>query len=339
LDKRLTSGVAGTDDVAGDRPEHGDEAEARAVAEHSTGPAEAPVPAASPEPEAGAAVAVGAETAPEQWRRQSEPAAGPVAEPSSAPRGVPAAGRPRGATARLLAIAALIGVVVGTSVGYGVQAGREPTPLAPLSQPGLAYPETSLPESERPEPLSAAEDRKAKTDGDLRDLLLSTPPEAWQDEETWGKADWLSLEEAAETQWNSRNFYQAAMSADLRRIATTSWLQDGDVTEIRLFQFRTVSGARDFAADEQKAVEYLYDYDDPYDDEDGIDFDSGAVEGTSNGRYYLMRDTGTSEFPPLHQARAIVQRGAIVADISLLLDRPAREKEITTLAERQLERL
>ncbi|MDQ0934344.1 hypothetical protein [Streptomyces turgidiscabies] len=74
--------------------------------------------------------------------------------------------------------AAVLGLVAGTCVGYLVQADREPTPLPSLSQATVAQAE-----GEGPEPLSAAQDRKVRTDGDLRKLLLRKPtgarPVAW----------------------------------------------------------------------------------------------------------------------------------------------------------------
>ncbi|HET6352843.1 hypothetical protein [Streptomyces sp.] len=75
----------------------------------------------------------------------------------------------------LLAVAAVIGISAGTAVGYKVLADRPATPLSALNQPGLAYRAEPLPEEEVPEPLSAAEDRRVKSDGDLRKLLLAKP--------------------------------------------------------------------------------------------------------------------------------------------------------------------
>ncbi|MCC8479420.1 hypothetical protein LMJ41_16200 [Streptomyces globisporus] len=91
----------------------------------------------------------------------------PAAVPAHRPRP-----RPRGRTTPIIAAAALLGIVGGVAVGYGVQAEREPTPPAALSQPGLGYPAKPLSADRAPAPLPAAQDRRVKTDGDLRKLLV-----------------------------------------------------------------------------------------------------------------------------------------------------------------------
>ncbi|WP_442738151.1 hypothetical protein ACQUSN_12805 [Streptomyces pseudogriseolus] len=82
------------------------------------------------------------------------------------------AGRRRrgGRTVTLIGAALVLGLVAGTCTGYLVQAGRAPTPLPPLSQPVLAQAR-----GEGPAPLPAAQDRRVRTDGDLRELLLKKP--------------------------------------------------------------------------------------------------------------------------------------------------------------------
>ncbi|MFE1256323.1 hypothetical protein [Streptomyces fungicidicus] len=89
-------------------------------------------------------------------------------EPADRPPVTPQ--RRRGRTAALVAVAAVLGVVAGTCAGYLVQADREPTELPPLSQPVLPQAKGGA-----PEPLSADEDRRVKTDGDLRKLLIKKP--------------------------------------------------------------------------------------------------------------------------------------------------------------------
>ncbi|MEU2668026.1 hypothetical protein ABZ622_04010 [Streptomyces sp. NPDC007164] len=73
-----------------------------------------------------------------------------VAAPAAAPAAAPVAKRPRGRTALLLVAAAVLGIAGGTAVGYDVQAGRAPTPLPVLAQPGLAYPSKALPRARAP---------------------------------------------------------------------------------------------------------------------------------------------------------------------------------------------
>ena len=69
----------------------------------------------------------------------------------------------------MIAGAALLGVVSGACTGYVIQAGRAPTALPPLSQPVVAQAGGEV------EPLSAAQDRRVRTDGDLRKLLITRP--------------------------------------------------------------------------------------------------------------------------------------------------------------------
>ncbi|MFF9816717.1 hypothetical protein [Streptomyces sp. NPDC014006] len=66
--------------------------------------------------------------------------------------------------------AVALGLIAGTCVGYLIRADREPTALPSLSQPVLRQAGGPA-----PAPLSAAQDRKVKTDGDLRKLLLQAP--------------------------------------------------------------------------------------------------------------------------------------------------------------------
>ncbi|MDQ0960869.1 hypothetical protein QFZ66_004747 [Streptomyces sp. B4I13] len=62
----------------------------------------------------------------------------------------------------MIAGAALLGVAAGTCTGYVIQAGRAPTVLPPLSQPVVGQADGEA------EPLSAAQDRRVKTDGECK---------------------------------------------------------------------------------------------------------------------------------------------------------------------------
>ncbi|WP_282696864.1 hypothetical protein [Streptomyces sp. CC208A] len=65
-------------------------------------------------------------------------------------------------------------------------------PLPALNQPGLAYPAKPLPKGQEPDPLPAAEDAQAKTDGNLRKLLLPCPAGA-RDSEVGPRDGWCNL--------------------------------------------------------------------------------------------------------------------------------------------------
>ncbi|MGJ3560129.1 hypothetical protein ACR6C2_22135 [Streptomyces sp. INA 01156] len=104
-------------------------------------------------------------------------------EPAGADAAARPRPRPRGRTTLLIAAAAVLGVVAGTCTGYLVQAGREPTALPSLSQPVLTQKKQK--EGQEPAPLSAAQDRRVKTDGDLRKLLLKKPRGARTTSSSW----------------------------------------------------------------------------------------------------------------------------------------------------------
>ncbi len=101
--------------------------------------------------------------------------------------------RRRGRTTLLIAVAAVLGVVAGTCTGFLVQANRAPDALPSLSQATLTQAKglTS-------EPLSAAQDRRVKVDGDLRKLLLKRPSGARDADYTTGEDGWLDLAGYAE---------------------------------------------------------------------------------------------------------------------------------------------
>ncbi|MGV9312782.1 hypothetical protein ACWDR0_11370 [Streptomyces sp. NPDC003691] len=236
-------------------------------------------------------------------------------------------GRPRlGATARLLAVAAVIGISAGTAVGYGIQADRKPDPLPPLSRPGLAYPAKPLPDGERLPVLSAAEDRGVKVNGDLRRLLLPRPAGARDALSAPSDDGWLDIPAYLREHDNSQYMLYQLMERGIRRIAGASWEQGDRTYEIRLIQFRASEGAGVFA---ETRHEYL--------GGDGVLDGGDPLPGSGNGRYYLLDpDPGYEE---RYQGRAVVRRGDITADITIRDTGPVTAQDIRVLAERQLERL
>ncbi|MFC7964222.1 hypothetical protein [Streptomyces cinereoruber] len=230
-------------------------------------------------------------------------------------------------TAGLLAVAAVLGLVGGTAVGYGIQAEREPTPLPPLNQPALAYPKP-LPRGEEPEPFSTAEDRQVKAEGDLRKLLLPRPAGARPD----GVDGWWSLADyASDFTWPGAAL-EHQLQLGIRRVAVRSWLSGEDrFVSIRLVQYRPSSriGALEFVRDQQRnAIR---------------DSEAGSlgteVKGSGNGRYFLYPVERRPGYLDFHQARAFVQKDDIAIEILVFDARKIAEKDIRSLAERQLERL
>ncbi|MFI6061757.1 hypothetical protein [Streptomyces sp. NPDC051286] len=247
------------------------------------------------------------------------------------PVSAPVKPRPRGRTALLIAAAAVLGIAGGTAVGYGVQADRAPTPLPALSQRDLAYPAKALPADKVPDPLPVSQDRQLKTDGDLRELLIDRPS-GWNDQKQPRLNDgWMGVDTYARDFEHPDKAFEYLIGSDIRRVAAASWTKGRYRTaNVRLVQFR--SGMRTGAADH--AEDQLL-----YMTGDGDVVDSDPLKGSGNGRCSVYKARLKPGYLPLYRARAVVQRGDIMAEINMFDTRPISKKDIRMLAERQLERL
>ncbi|MFJ8075659.1 hypothetical protein ACIQ7Q_17380 [Streptomyces sp. NPDC096176] len=236
-----------------------------------------------------------------------------------------------GRGALIVAVAAVLGCVGGIGVGYGVQAEREPTPLGPLAQQGLGYPDKPLPAGQEPEPLSAVEDRQVKTDGDLRKLLVPRPDGARKSDRVLLEEGWVSLASYALYFESEDYMFETLVAADVRRIAATAWEQGQyKRTNIHLVQFHSAAGASEHAVGQHSYMPQ---------DEDGAGNEGDPLKGSGNGRYYVYDVERKAGYLPLYRARAVVQRGTVMADINIFDTKPIGKTAIRTLAERQLERL
>jgi hypothetical protein len=247
---------------------------------------------------------------------------------ANAPVAVSAAARPRrrGRTALLIAGAVVLGLVAGTCVGYLVQADREPTPLASLSQPTLRQEK-----GEGPEPLSAARDRRVKTDGDLRKLLLKKPSGARDAEWRADSDGWMSLAEYADTYTRPKQTFGDLLGEEFRRAVVTGWETGGPSTvEIRLIQFLQ---EEDVAADTAAHNAQLW-------AEKENSTDSYVIPGTADGMAYVHREPETKPgYLPQYSAQAHAWRGDIAMEIWVSSGEPISKKTILDLATRQMERL
>ncbi|MGW6203502.1 hypothetical protein ACWF9B_07640 [Streptomyces sp. NPDC055089] len=271
--------------------------------------------------------------APEQVVPEAPSPEAPAPLVTSAPL-VTAKRRPRGRTTLIIAAAAVLGIAAGTAVGYGVQADRAPTPLAALSQPGLAYPAKALPAGQVPDPLPASQDRQVRTEGDLRKLLVPRPA-GWSDNEdvTLIQDGWLGVEDYALDFKDEAYMYGNFLAADIRRIAATSWKRSAHrVATLRLVQFRSGvdSAAADHAEDQRLYMPG---------DANGAGNEGDALKGSGSGRYYLYKVGRKAGYMPQYRARAILHHGDVMVDINMFDTVPISKKDIRTLAERQLERL
>ncbi|MDL5202394.1 hypothetical protein [Streptomyces sp. ALI-76-A] len=246
----------------------------------------------------------------------------PVAVPAEA--GAPRPRR-RGRTAALIAGAAVLGVVAGTCAGYLVQADREPTRLASLSQPRLAQAKGPA-----PEPLSAARDRRVRTDGDLRELLVKKPAGMKAAEWLDGSDGWMDLAEYADSYEDPAEMFGNLVGDEFRRAAVTGWEGSTSTVEVRLIQFRQEEAVA--AADSADSGHYWADAEDST--------DSWAVPGTADGRAYVHKEPETEAgYLPLYSAEAHAWRGDIAMEIWIYDSEPISKKAILDLATRQMERL
>lgn len=241
--------------------------------------------------------------------------------------------RPRGRTTLIIAAAALLGIAGGGAAGYGVQAGRAPTPLTALSQPDLAYPAKALPAGRVPDPLPVAQDRRVRTDGDLRKLLIPRPA-GWSDDKElgYGFDGWVGVEDYALDFEDEDFMYSTLLEADIRRVAAASWKRGAYRTaSVLLVQFRsgTETGAADHDADQRAYMPGPH----------GAGNNGDALKGSKEGRYYLYKAERKAGYLPLYRARAVFHRGDVMVDINVFDTTAISEKDIRTLAERQLERL
>jgi len=234
--------------------------------------------------------------------------------------------RRRGRTALLIAGAAVLGVVAGTCAGYLVQADREPTRLGPLSQPALARAK-----GEGPEPLSGAQDRRVKTDGDLRRLLVKKPSGAKDDDWGTGSDGWMDLAEYADVHEEPKEAFGYLVGAEFRRAAATGWGVGSTTTvEVRLVQFRQEEALA--AADSAASGHYWAN--------DADSTDSWVIPGTGDGRAYVHNVPRTKDgYLPMYTAEAHAWRGDIAMEIWVYDSKPIPKKTILDLATRQMERL
>ncbi|MFI9604226.1 hypothetical protein ACIHCX_31005 [Streptomyces sp. NPDC052043] len=241
----------------------------------------------------------------------------------------PAPGAPRarrrGRTALLVATAAVLGVVAGTCTGYVVQAGRTPTPLPPLSQPVVKQAKGEV------EPLSAAQDRRVRTDGDLRKLLVPRPSGARDNADLPGGRGWLDLAEYARIFEEPDDAFGSQVGSEFRRAAVAAWLTtDTHHVEIQLVQYRQEEQVG--AADQAEGSRYWAQHDSGN--------DGWPLPGTGDGRVYVTSTPNRNPgYLPTYVAEAHAWRGDIAMDIYIYDTKPVSKKEIMSLAERQVGRL
>ncbi|MGW1688201.1 hypothetical protein [Streptomyces albidoflavus] len=233
-----------------------------------------------------------------------------------------------------MACGALVGVVGGTATGYAVQAEREPTPLPPLSQADLAYPEKALPESKRPQPLPAKHDTAVKANGDLRKLLVGKPEGArvWSTgihrEGAPVRDGWLSPGEFSLEYGSPAYQLEDLLDGEVRRVAAANWLRGKQMIAVRLVQFRPGALAA-AAAFDRESQGWAATRSAPGEE-------SGwSVRPGSSARYHLTApEPGTR-----YWASASGFRGDVWFTMDIFDESPIPRSTIRDLARAQLDRL
>ncbi|EFL16539.1 hypothetical protein [Streptomyces sp. C] len=252
-----------------------------------------------------------------------DPAIPDVTVPTRAPRR-----RGRGRTTLLIAAALVLGAVAGTVTGYAVQYQRPPTALPPLAQQKLDTPKALAPD-DATTAKSINANRWHKTDGDLTELLIEAPAGAKVEESGYDTLDSFA------TRFDRSDAALRSFAKDgFRRAATTLWMTDDVLVEVRLVQFRDFSGANGY----QKSQSAYMDNKE-YAGNDGV-----AIPGVPADLGHVWVASEIREKPgylPIREGRALVRRGDIVLDL-FYVDRRGRrfaESDVIDLAKRQLERL
>ncbi|MFD5634544.1 hypothetical protein ACFWJM_10430 [Streptomyces sp. NPDC127077] len=249
------------------------------------------------------------------------PEVAPIVDPGTTADAPSAPGRRRrGRTTLLIATAAVLGLVAGTCAGYLVQADREPTRLPSLSQPVVAQAK-----GPGPEPLSAAQDHRVKTNGDLRKLLISRPKGTkaldWAPEQD----GWLDLGAYADSLTHADREFRDLVAAEFRRAAGVSWsVGSTGSTQVRLVQYRQ----EETLGAPERASRW---------DVDGAR--AYGVPGASDGMAYLFDAERKPGYLPFYKALATASRGDIAMEIWIFDSKPIPKQKIMDLAKRQLERL
>ncbi|WP_241740964.1 hypothetical protein [Streptomyces sp. L2] len=229
--------------------------------------------------------------------------------------------RRRGRTTLIVAGAAALGLVAGTCAGYLVQAGRTPTKLPSLSQPVVHQAKGYV------QPLTAAQDHRVKTDGDLRKLLLTRPGGTQKTDRT---NSWSDLGDYVEDFDEPGTIFGQQLGDEFRRVAVTGWRKGSTVVDIQLVQYR--QDTRLAAADSVDSQRYYGDHE--------PNTRSWSLPGTGDGMVYVFDTPKTkSGYLPLYTAEAIASRGDIYMDIWIASTKRVPKDQIMNLAKKQVGRL
>jgi hypothetical protein len=214
----------------------------------------------------------------------------------------------------------VLGLVAGTCTGFLVQADREPTKLPSLSQPVVAQAK-----GDGPEPLSAAQDHRVKTDGDLRKLLIARPKGTKVPDWAPEADGWLDMADYAGELKESDRVFGDLVKAEFRRAAGVTWMTGSTYNAtVRLVQYRQ---EEDLAASGRA---YGWNM---------AGTRSWPISSGSDGSVYLFKPEYKAGYLPIYKAGATAARGDIAMEIWIYDTKPIPKSTIMDLAKRQMERL
>ncbi len=233
----------------------------------------------------------------------------------------------RGRATLLISTAAVLGLVAGTCAGYLVQADRPPTKLPSLAQP-LSRPAAG----QTSKPLPAAQDRRVRTNGDLRKLLVKKPQGAREAEWVADADGWMDLAAYAEKYAKSGQKFSQYIHDEFRRAAVASWTVDGSHTvEVYLVQFHQEEALAAVEAGDNGRhwASWM------------ADAKISAIPGTGDGETFVHNQPkpGRAHGRQAYVAEAYAWRGDIEMEILITGSKRISEKLIADLAKRQMERL
>ncbi|MCX5211591.1 hypothetical protein OG689_20245 [Kitasatospora sp. NBC_00240] len=281
------------------------------------------------------------------WAAPGSPAAAPYALPDesasapagSASAGAPVAGAPvvdvlvaggvesgvpapvrRPRPVLLLTSALVLGVLLGGGAGYGIQAGRPPTPLPPLQVALPSYPAAVL------DAAAAAEaaPKPLAIDGDLRKLVMERPggTEAWGDNPD--VPSWITVGELAERTGNAKRTFADFNRDGFRRAAGVDWKQGGTRYRVTLLQYGPDDADRALAEARSMNGAAVTKF------ADGV-----------NGGYQVESEpeNWAESTEKYYYGSAVARRGTVVMEIEVFAPQSVDAAALKDLAKKQWERL
>ncbi|QMU74490.1 hypothetical protein GXW83_00475 [Streptacidiphilus sp. PB12-B1b] len=238
----------------------------------------------------------------------------------------PSKPRPRGRTALIMAVAAVLGVLGGGAAGYAAQSGSAPTPLPPLSAPQPHYPaaHASAPA------LPAADDDMVRTDGDLTRLLVPVPHGATVAQGSAGFDSWLNIAQYAEGYVDPAGEFSWLSDHSFRRAAQAVWCPGGYLIDtVQLVQFSH--------AEEANALQTIENQSNSAATWAGSS--SSSMIGSDDAEIFAGTKQHSNGSVSYYEGRGYGVHGDIAVLVYVQQDSPVSVRTVQTVLQDQLERL